>query len=595
MEKVDLIYKVRHSLAHVMAQAVMRLRPDCKLGFGPPTKDGFYYDFVMTTPITEKDLQTIEGIMREIIDEDQVFSSEEISIEDSLKNLEATRQSYKLIHANDLVEREALDTLMFYTNGPFTDMCRGPHVESTGKLRKDCFALDSIAGAYWKGNEKNTMMTRIYGLAFLSSKELRVFMAEREKRKANDHRKLNKDLHFYSLDDTVGKGLVLWHENGAIIRHELEKLAYELEFKAGYKLVSTPHIAREELYLQSGHLPYYKDSMYPPIKIAEGADETDLKNYYLKPMNCPHHHRIFASRLRSYREMPLRLAEYGTVYRYEKAGQLQGLTRVRGMAINDAHIYCSKDQVKEEFKKAMLLHKELYDLFGLKDYYMRLSLSDRSKDKYIDDNAAWDYTEQLMKEAMDELNMDYVINYGDAAFYGPKVDIQFYSAIKKEFTLSTNQLDFASAGRLGLQYTGSDGNNHKPYIIHRAPLGTHERFIAFLIEHYGGAFPLWLAPVQIKILPLTDKQIPYASAIAALLKEKFIRTAIDHSSEQLSKKIRTGITTKIPILAIIGPREEEEQKVQLRRYGVKQQESLNLDGFIDKVVCEIKGRQLLQS
>ncbi len=590
------IYKLRHSLAHVLAQAVQEVRAGTKLGFGPPVDNGFYYDFILPQPLHEEDLPELQKRMRKIIQSGQEFVREDLAGEDALDRLRAMEEPHKVEYARELLAN-GHETLSFYTNGPFVDMCEGPHVSNTREIPPDCFQLYSVAGAYWRGDEKNAMMTRIYGFAFPDKRELKEYVEKRRVALERDHRKLGAQLDIFVIDEEIGKGLPLWLPNGAVLRHELEKLAHEMEFKDGYQRVATPHITREGLYHTSGHLPYYEEDMYPPMVLEEETESGDGKMerqaYYLKPMNCPHHHKVFAARPRSYRDLPLRLAEYGTVYRYERSGVLQGLTRVRGMHMNDAHIYCTSEQVKQEFIGVMDLHRRLYDLFDFSDYYMRLSIRspDDPRGKYVENPEAWDYTEKVVEEALQELGVEYVVGKGEAAFYGPKVDIQFRTVIEREFSVSTNQLDFAVPPRFGLSYVGTDGAEHTPLCIHRAPLGTHERFIAFLIEHYGGAFPTWLAPVQVRVLPLSEKFREYAEKIDGELRDKLIRSEVDSSDEKLGKKIRNGTVRKIPILLVLGEREEADQTVTVRRYGIRRQQTVALAAFIDEVLDEIGSRR----
>ncbi len=600
MDENSFLYKMRHSLSHVLAQAVQEYRPGTKLGFGPPIHNGFYYDFLLPEPITPDDLPQIEKIMRRIIKAKQEFECEELPATEALTRIAGEmKEPHKLEYAQELIEKHKLETLTFYRNGAFLDMCEGPHVENTGKLPQDGFSLDSIASAYWRGDEKNVQLTRIYALAFTNRKELKAYKLKKEEALKNDHRKLGLEFDLFHIDEEVGKGLPLWLPNGTVLREELEKLAAELEFKDGYKKVATPHITKETLYYTSGHLPYYEEGMYPPMVLEEsrlnedGEEEMHQERYFLKPMNCPHHHKIFGSRPRSYRELPLRFTEYGTVYRFERSGALQGLTRVRGMTMNDAHIYCTREQIKEEFIRVMELHRKLYDIFGFKDYYFRLSMRDKdnTKGKYVENDEAWDYSERLIKEAMDEFGAPYRIEEGEAAFYGPKVDIQFQTVADREFTVSTNQLDFAVPPRFNLKYIGPDNQEHTPFCIHRAPLGTHERFIAFLIEHYGGAFPTWLAPVQVKVIPISEKFAEWAEKVEAALLEDMVRVEIDNSHETFNKKVRTNTVRRIPILLIIGEREMLEQTVTVRRYKVKQQKTLSFDEFRSLLANEIKERR----
>ncbi|CAM2066883.1 threonine--tRNA ligase [Sulfidibacter corallicola] len=603
MDENSFLYKMRHSLSHVLAQAVQEYRPGTKLGFGPPIHNGFYYDFLLPEPITTDDLPKIEKIMRRIIKSKQEFTFEELPAADALTRIaEEMKEPHKLEYAQELIEKNGLETLTFYRNGPFLDMCEGPHVENTIKLPADGFALDSIASAYWRGDEKNVQLTRIYALAFTNRKELKAYKLQKEEALKNDHRKIGAEFDIFHIDDEVGKGLPLWLPNGTVLRAELEKLAHELEFKDGYKAVATPHITKDKLYYTSGHLPYYEEGMYPPMVLEEtrinedGESELVQEKYYLKPMNCPHHHKVFGSRPRSYRDLPLRLSEYGTVYRFERSGALQGLTRVRGMTMNDAHIYCTREQIKDEFIKVMELHRKLYDIFGFKDYYFRLSMRDKEnpRGKYVENDEAWDYSERLIKEAMDDLGVDYVLETGEAAFYGPKVDIQFMTVADREFTVSTNQLDFAVPERFNLKYIGSDNQEHTPFCIHRAPLGTHERFIGFLIEHYGGAFPTWLAPLQVKVVPISEKFGDYARQLEQELLGDMVRVEVDESSETFNKKVRTNTVKRIPILLIVGEREMLENTVTVRRYKIKQQRNMPFSEFRTMLADEIKERRHVQ-
>lgn len=598
MDTDSKLYKIRHSLSHVLAQAVQEFRPGAKLGFGPPIDNGFYYDFLLPEPISADDLPEIEQLMMKIIKAKQEFKREDLPAEEALARIEAMGEPHKLEYAKELIENQGLDSLSFYTNGSFVDMCEGPHMDNTIQLPAKAFKLHSIASAYWRGDEKNVSLTRIYAYAFTNPKELKAYIAKREEALQNDHRKLGQDFDIFAMDDEVGKGLPLWLPNGTVLRHELEKLARELEFQDGYQQVATPHLTKEGLYHTSGHLPYYEEDMYPPMVLEEtmtdeqGEQKKVLERYFLKPMNCPHHHKVFDARPRSYRDLPLRLAEYGTVYRFERSGALQGLTRVRGMTMNDAHIYCTKEQIKDEFIRVMELHRRVYKIFDFNDYYMRVSLRDENdaKDKYVDDPEAWDYSEKLIQEAMEEFGHPYIVRKGDAAFYGPKVDIQFQTVAEREFTVSTNQLDFAVPERFGLKYIGPDGEEHTPFAIHRAPLSTHERFIAFLLEHYKGAFPTWLAPVQVKIVPITEKFDNYANKLESTLRGHMIRAEVDRSNDTFNKKVRKNTMSRIPILLIVGEKEEAEETVTVRRYKIKEQKTMGFDTFTDMVLDEVKQR-----
>lgn len=594
------LYKIRHSLAHVLAQAVLEIRPGSTLGFGPPIDDGFYYDFVLSEPIAEADLPAIEKKMKHIIKRGQKFEREDLSAEDALARIDSMGEPYKREYAAELLEKHDLDGLSFYTNGPFVDMCEGPHVEHTRQLPAGAFKLRSIAGAYWRGDSRNTMMTRIYAWAYKTREELDKKIKEHKLALERDHKKLGKKLDIFVVDDEIGKGLPLWMPNGTAIREEIEKLAKEMEFKAGYHRVATPHLAKTSLYEKTGHLPYYADGMYPFMELKEevetesGIAEVVKETYVLKPMNCPHHHKIYSARLRSYRDLPLRLAEYGHCYRFEDSGALSGLLRVRGMCMNDAHIYCTEDQIQEEFIAVMNLHRDIYAVLGIEDYWMRLSTWDpedpKGKEKYVDDPAAWEFSQQAIREAMDSIGMKYEEVKGEAAFYGPKIDVQFRTVTGREETASTNQLDFAVPARLGMTYIAADGTERHPWVLHRAPLGTHERFIAFLIEHYGGAFPTWLAPVQVLVLPIAEAFAGYAQQLVDELRGSFVRAEADLSSDTLNKRIRNAATSKVPNVLVVGEREATEGSVTLRRYGSRDQESMPMAEFKARLLASIARR-----
>jgi threonyl-tRNA synthetase len=588
----DELYRIRHSLAHVLAMAVLEVRPGSKLGFGPPIEDGFYYDFVLSEPLSDKDFPDIERAMKRILQRNVAFEREELPVGEALERLEEMGEPYKREYAEELAREQRLDTLSFYRSGDFVDLCRGPHVERTAKLPRDAFKLRSVAGAYWRGDESNIQMTRVYAWAFPSKEELDAHVEAYRRALEHDHKKLGRELDLFVIDDLVGPGLPLWLPNGTVIRDELERLARELEFKAGYQRVATPHIARTQLYYRSGHLPYYADGMYPFMEL-EG-EEGSRDEYALRPMNCPHHHRVYAARPRSYRDLPLRLAEYGTVYRYEDHGALSGLLRVRGMTMNDAHIYCTEEQITEEFVAVIRMHQDVYEILGLHEFYMRFSTWDpttpKGQAKYVDDPEAWEKTQRLVRVAMDETGVPYVEGRGEAAFYGPKIDVQFRTVTGREETASTNQLDFAQPARMGLTYTGADNAEHRPYVIHRAPLGTHERFVAFLIEHYGGAFPTWLAPVQVRLLTVSDRLAEYARSVEARLREDGVRAELDAGDETLGKAIRTAIADKVPNVLVIGDREAEEQTVTLRRHGVREQETMPVDAFRERLRRAIASR-----
>jgi threonyl-tRNA synthetase len=575
---------LRHSSAHLMAQAILRLFPNAKLAIGPTVENGFYYDVDFgEAEVSAEDMPRIEEEMKKLVKAKLPVTRQEVTREEAIARWEPMGEIYKVELIRDLPEGEIITT---YSQGDFTDLCRGPHVPNTRYL--GVFKLMSIAGAYWRGSEKNKMLTRIYGTAWQTKEQLADYLHRLEEAEKRDHRKLGKTLELFHISEEVGKGLPLWLPNGTVLRDELEKLAKEKEWQYGYVRVTTPEITKENLYHTSGHLAHYKDSMFPPMKLEDEAEA-----FYLKPMNCPHHHMIFGHRPRSYREMPLRLAEYGRVYRYEKSGELAGLLRVRGMTMNDAHIYCTEDQLKDEFKAVMRMHVEYYKIFGFDEYYMRLSLHDPAKDKFVADPALWERAERFCKEAMDELGLGYKVAYGEAAFYGPKVDVQFKNVIGREETNSTNQVDFVSAERFDLTYIGEDGKPHRPVIVHRAPLGTHERFIAFLTEHFAGAFPTWLAPVQVRVIPISDEVMDYARSLHNDLRSQYVRAELDESNESLNKKIRNAITQlKIPNVLVVGAKEKESKSITLRQYGVKQQQTMPYAQFKDWLFAEIRGRKL---
>jgi len=592
------LHRIRHSLAHVLAQAVLEMRPGTTLGFGPPIKDGFYYDFILSEPITNDDFSKLEQLMRRIIKKGQRFYQEELSRNDALNRLSEMNEPYKREYALELLDRNELTELSFYRNGPFLDMCEGPHVDTTRDIPRDGFKLRSVAGAYWRGDSDNVMMTRIYAWAFGDKETLDLHVDAYEQALLRDHKKLGRELGIYTIDNDIGRGLPLWLPNGTVIRDELEKLAKELEFKAHYQRVATPHIARRDLFYQTGHLPYYADGMYPPMELTEEGDDGEQvkEAYVLKPMNCPHHHKIFSSEPRSYRDLPLRLAEYGQVYRFEESGAVGGLMRVRGMNMNDAHIYCTENQIKSESRNVMALHDEAYAILGLDNYYIRLSRWDpedpKGKDKYVDDPKSWETCERLIAELLNEMEVEYVDGPGEAAFYGPKIDMQFPTVTGRDESVSTVQLDFAVPPRLGLRYVGSDGADHVPYCIHRAPFSTHERFVAFLIEHFAGAFPTWLAPVQVRVLTVSDQFTEYGQRVVDRLRTRFIRAELGSASDTVSKKIREGTTQKIPNLVVVGEREAQDSTVTLRRYGIEKQETLTVDTLERALVDAIAQRSL---
>ena len=565
----------RHSMSHVLAQAVLRLFPDAQLAIGPAIDDGFYYDFDVAEPFTPEDLQKIEREMKRVVKQNHRF--ERIDVERQEAEEMVANAPYKQEILADLEEGQ---TLSFYQDGEFIDLCRGPHMLGTGQIRH--FKLLSVAGAYWRGDESRKMLQRIYGTAFATREALDHHLAMLEEAKKRDHRTLGKQLELFIFDDEVGPGLPLWQPKGAVIIDELEDLARKTEHEAGYLRVRTPHICKESMYLRSGHLPYYAESMFPPMEL-EGV------KYYLKPMNCPHHHKIFAAAPRSYRDLPLRLAEYGTCYRYEQSGELFGLMRVRSLQMNDAHIYCTLDQFEEEFLAVCQMYLRYFELFGLENYLMRLSTHVPSGlgAKYVDDPERWLRTEDMVRGAMARGGINYEEVPDEAAFYGPKIDVEVWSAIGRQFTIATNQVDFAVPGRFGLTYTSAAGAEETPICIHRAPLGTHERFIGFLIEHYAGAFPVWLAPVQAVVLPIAERHADYGGQLHQQLLAAGIRAELDAASETLNKRIRQAQTQKVPYMLITGDREVEEGKVAIRQRSGEQLDPLPVAEAVALIGAEI--------
>jgi len=559
----DALYCVRHSCAHVMAEAILRLWPEAKLVYGPPVEDGFYYDIDLDHKISTEEFAKIEAEMKKIISEKRPFTRVEMSRADGMKKVIAEGNPYKKENA----ERAQGDVLSFYITGnrigqDFEDLCRGPHVPDTSKI--GAYKVMSIAGAYLHGDQSQKQLQRVYGTAFSDKKDLDAYLLQIEEAKKRDHRKIGRELSIYIFDDDVGPGLPLWLPNGAAMIEELEKLAKDTEFAGGYVRVRTPHICKENMYKTSGHLPYYAESMFPPM-------ELDGVKYYLKPMNCPHHHKIFGAELRSYRDLPLRLAEYGTCYRYEQSGELFGLMRVRSLQMNDAHIYCSIEQFQTEFLAVCNMYIEYFKLFGIEKYVMRLSLhaAEGLGKKYVNEPELWKQTETQVRDAMKAGNINTVEVPNEAAFYGPKIDVQVWSAIGREFTLATNQVDFAVPRRFGLTFKNQKNEAETPLCIHRAPLGTHERFIGFLIEHYAGNFPFWLAPIQARVATVSEKSEDAARKVLAELKAAGLRVDADLSSDRLDPKVVHSEQLKIPYLLVIGEREAASGSVAVRARGRK--------------------------
>jgi threonyl-tRNA synthetase len=570
-----------HSSAHLLAEAVEMQFPGAKFWVGPALEKGFYYDIDLgDKTIKEEDIVLLEQKMNELAKKANDYIRKEMSKPEAVAYFTEKGDEYKL----DLLSGLEDGTITFYTQGGFTDLCRGPHIPNTSAIK--AIKITNIAGAFWKGDEKNKMLTRVYGVTFPNQKELDEYLLLLEEAKKRDHRKLGKELGIYTMDDDVGPGLPLWMPNGTIIIEELERLAKETEEAAGYKRVVTPHIAKESMYITSGHLPYYQDSMFPPM-------ELDGTKYYLKAMNCPHHHKIFDAEPKSYKDMPLRLAEYGTCYRYEQSGELFGLMRVRCLHMNDAHIYCTKAQFAQEFRAVNDMYLKYFNIFGIDKYVMRLSLHDPAKlgQKYINEPALWLETEQMVREVLIETGTPFVEVQDEGAFYGPKIDVQIWSIIGREFTLATNQVDFAQGKRFNLSFTNKDNEPETPLIIHRAPLGTHERFIGFLLEHYAGKFPVWLAPLQAKILPISDKFMPYAQEVLAELRKAGVRAEIDDRNEKIGKKIRDTELMKVPYMLVIGEKEMTEGQLSIRRQGKGDLGMIDKTAFISQIHQEIVERK----
>jgi threonyl-tRNA synthetase len=566
-----------HSSAHLMAEAIETLFPGVKFWVGPPLEHGYYYDIDLGgQTLSEEDLQKVEKLMGELAKQDNKYIRSEMPKAEAVKYFTEKGDEYKL----DLLGGLADGEITFYKQGNFTDLCRGPHIPSTGYIK--AIKLLNIAGAYWKGDSNNKQLTRIYGITFPKQQQLDEYLAMLEEQKKRDHRVIGKELEIFAFDDEVGPGLPLWLPKGAALIEKLETLAKKNEHEQGYVRVKSPHIAKDALYLRSGHLPYYADSMFPPM-------ELDGAKYYLKAMNCPHHHKIFGATPKSYRDMPLRFAEYGTCYRYEQSGELMGLMRVRSMQMNDAHIYCTKDQFEEEFMKVNELYVKYFKIFGIDKYQMRFSKHAPEKlgQKYIDNAALWNETEDMVRRVLVKSGLPFVEVADEAAFYGPKIDIQIWSAIGKEFTIATNQVDFAQAERFDLWFTNEKNEKERPIIIHRAPLSTHERMIGFLLEHYAGKFPVWLAPEQVAILPISDKYMDYAYRVKAELKKNGIEVSVDERAEKIGKKIRDTELRRVPYMLVVGEKEAADNAVAVRKQGHGDQGTKSLTDFIAQINQEI--------
>ncbi len=577
------LYKVRHSLAHFMAEAVLDFFPEAKPTIGPPIDTGFYYDFAVEKPFTPEDLEKIQARMKEVLAKNVGFARREVSEAEARALFKDNPFKLELIDGltrgeDDMGEKadDALPVITVYTQDTFTDLCRGPHVASTREINREAFALSASSAAYWRGNEKNPVLQRIYGLAFATPQELADHQKMVEEAKRRDHRKLGAELEIFMFDDEVGPGLPLWLPNGAVMIEQVETLAKKMELEAGYERVRSPHLTKEDLFVRSGHLPYYAESMFPPMVLEDGA------KYYMKPMNCPFHHKLYANKPRSYRDLPVRFAEYGTCYRFEQSGELFGLMRVRSMQMNDAHIYCTEDQFEQEFMNVIQLYLKYFQIFGIDKYVMRLSKHAKEGlgKKYVDNEPMWIKTEDMVRRAMVNGNVPFFEAENEAAFYGPKIDVQVYSAIGKEFSLATNQVDFAVPPRFNLTYVDRDGQEKTPLCLHRAPLGTHERFVGFLIEHYAGVFPVWLAPTQAMIIPIADRHVEFARQVEKRLTAEGMRVKVDDGTERMQNKIRKAQGMKIPYMLVVGDKEREADAVSLRLRTGEDLKAVGVGAFI---------------
>ncbi|OGC75786.1 MAG: threonine--tRNA ligase [candidate division Zixibacteria bacterium RBG_16_50_21] len=563
-----------HSTAHVMAQAVQELFPGTKLAIGPPIEEGFYYDFDKESAFQPEDLSKIEARMKDIIDEDAAFKREEVLAREVKEFFKKRNEDYKVELISDLEQNG--DTVSIYKHSRFVDLCRGPHIPSTKKIK--AFKLLQIAGAYWRGSEKNQMLQRIYGVSYPSQELLDEFLKRQEEAKRRDHRKLGKELDLFSIQEEAGPGLIFWHPKGAFVRHQIESYMKDLLLKSGYQLVYTPHIAKIDLWRTSGHTEFYRDKMYPTMHLEEAE-------YQLKPMNCPFHILVYKNKIRSYRDLPIRLAEYGTVYRHERSGVLHGLPRVRGFTQDDAHVFCTPDQVEEEVIKMLDLTKLILNTFGFKEFEVLLSTR---PEKFVGEIADWQQAEAVLQRALEKYNWQFTVAAGEGAFYGPKIDILVKDALGRSWQCTTIQFDFNLPHRFDLHYTGSDGKFHRPMMVHRAIFGSMERFFGVLVEHYAGAFPVWLAPVQVMLLPITDSQIDYCNGLKVKLEQAGLRIEIDANNEKINNKIRQAESQKIPYMLVAGKREAESGKVSVRQHGKGDLGVFALEDFVRKISEEAK-------
>lgn len=606
MKEMSPLETLRHSCSHVLATAILRLYPDTQLDIGPPTDNGFYYDIDCQKKLDASDLEAIEKEMKKVIKENQKFTRIEATREEAKAKIEASGQTrYKFGRLDDIPEGEAVS---FYQNGEFIDLCAGPHVNYTKKIK--AFKLLSIAGAYHRGDENNTQLQRIYGTAFPSAQELEDYLEKLEQAKARDHRKLGKELKLFHIDDAVGSGMILWTPNGSIIRNELQNFISEELRKSGYSQVHTPHIGKLGLYRTSGHFPYYKESQFPPVvepgtleqlakegcscgELSNQLDEGTVDGYLLKPMNCPMHIKIFDSQPHSYRDLPIRLAEFGTVYRWEQSGELNGMTRVRGFTQDDAHLFCTEEQIAEEIVGCLNLVKLVFKTLGMNNYRVRIGLRDTDSTKYVGDSKQWDHAEDALRKAAKNLGVDFTEEEGEAAFYGPKIDFVVKDVIEREWQLGTVQVDYNLPERFDLSYIGADNEKHRPVMIHRAPFGSMERFCGVLIEHFAGNFPTWLAPEQVRILPMNDELVDAAKAIESQLSSAKIRCTVDEVADKLGAKIRKAEIAKVPHMIILGKKEADAGKISVRSRANKELENISsADDFITSLLDIINTKKL---
>lgn len=589
---------IRHSCAHILATAILKIWPEAQFAAGPPVENGFYYDLELPHRITPEDFERIEEEMKKEIKANHRFERVEISRDDAIAMAErgelaalgarGEASKFKLDIVKNIPDGEVIT---LYRNGEFTDLCAGPHVSHTGRI--GAFKLTNLASAYYKGDEKNPQLQRVYGTAFKNKTEMAAYFTMLEEAKKRDHRKIGKEMELFCFDEDVGPGLAMWLPRGTVLIEELEKLAKETEFAAGYQRVRTPHIARESMYTCSGHLPYYADSMFPPMEFSEDEGGATQK-YYLKAMNCPHHHKLFGAVQRSYRDLPLRLAEYGTCYRYEQSGELFGLMRVRSMQMNDAHIYCTEEQFEQEFRAVNDMYLKYFKIFGIEKYQMRFSTHDPEKlgQKFVNEPELWLKTEDMVRNVLIRSGINYVEVPNEGAFYGPKIDVQVWSAIGREFTIATNQVDFAVPARFGLTYKDRDNTEKTPLCIHRAPLGTHERFIGFLIEHYAGNFPLWLAPEQVRIITIGDEAplVEFAQSLYTQLRSQEVRVELDITSDNMKGKILKAEQDKVHTMLVIGHRDLEAGAVSVRVHGKGNLGARPAQEVVTEILAQIKER-----